>query len=457
MYKKSQHIHFVGIGGVGMSGIAEVLLNLGYKVSGSDLSESETTLRLASLGAAVNYGHRAENIGPARVVVISSAVKSDNPEVVAARATGVPVIPRAMMLAELMRLKWGIAIAGTHGKTTTTTLVSHILAHAGLDPTAVIGGRVNAFGSNAKLGQGRFLVAEADESDGSFKHLNPVIAVVTNIDPEHMDYYGSVVKLLEAFENFIDSVPFYGLAVLCMDSQNVRNIMGRVEKRVVTYGTSKQADYRAEDIVIEGLRSKFMVVRDGEELGEVTVPAPGIHNALNALAAVVVALEIEIPFEAIREGLAMYQGIGRRFQIKYMTEKLLVIDDYGHHPTEVKATLAAARAAYPDRRLIAAFQPHRFSRTRDLHREFKDAFDDADVLALTDVYAASEEPIPGINGELIYNDVKEAGHRDVHYIKDKNEISAFLQKNIQDGDVVITLGAGDIYKIGEKFIEAIKK
>ena len=440
-----------------MSGIAEVLLNLGYKVSGSDIAETDVTRRLASLGAVVSYGHRAGNVGSAHVVVISSAVKPDNPEITEARRNDIPVIPRAEMLAELMRLRWGIAIAGTHGKTTTTTLVAHVLAQGGLDPTAVIGGKVNAFGSNVKLGQGRFIVAEADESDGSFLRLTPVIAVVTNIDPEHMEHYGTLDNLLDSFTKFADSIPFYGLAVLCMDSENVRSILGRVEKRVVTYGLSHQAEYRPEEIRLEGLLSKFQVVHRGKELGEITAPAPGVHNVLNALASVVVGIELEIPFADIRKGIAAYQGIRRRFQIKYSSKDLLVVDDYGHHPEEIRATLAAARAAYPDRRIVLVFQPHRYSRTQHLHREFKDAFDDADFLILTGIYSAGEDPIPGVTGELIYDDVIEAGHRAATYVPKSADVVPLLKEVTKPGDVVITMGAGDIYKVGEKFIEVISK
>ncbi len=440
-----------------MSGIAEVLLNLGYKVSGSDLVESEATRRLTSMGADVSYGHKAGNIGAARVVVVSSAVKEENPEVVAARETGVPVIPRAVMLAELMRLKWGIAISGTHGKTTATTLVAHVLAQSGLDPTAVIGGKVNAFGSNAKLGEGRFIVAEADESDGSFTHLTPVIAVVTNIDPEHMDYYGSEEKLLNAFVEFANSIPFYGLAALCMDCENVRNILGRIEKRAVTYGTSHQADFRAVDIRPEGLNYRFNVRYRDEELGEIVLPAPGTHNVLNALAAVVVGLDLEIPFDDIRKGIAAYEGIDRRFQIKHDSKDLTVVDDYAHHPAEIRATLAAARTAYKESRIVAVFQPHRYTRTRDMHREFNDAFDEADVLILTDIYAAGEDPISGITGETIFRDIKEAGHKSATYVPELSDIVPLLRQTVKSGDLIMTLGAGNIFKVGEKFIEEMDK
>jgi len=440
-----------------MSGIAEVLLNLGYKVSGSDIAKSEVTRRLAAMGAEVAYGHRPENINAATVVVISSAIRPDNPEVRAAREKHIPVIPRAEMLAELMRLKWGIAIAGTHGKTTTTSLVAQVLAHGGLDPTAVIGGKVNAFGSNAKLGEGRFLVAEADESDGSFLKLTPVIAVITNVDAEHMEYFKTTDALMDAFVDFADSIPFYGLAVLCMDCDNLRDIMGRVEKRFVTYGTGHQADFRADDIRLNGLESSFRVLYRGDELGRITIPAPGVHNVLNALAAVVVGLEVEIPFEKIAGGLLSYQGIGRRFQLKHSSGEVVVVDDYAHHPAEIRATLDAARGAFPDRRIVTVFQPHRYTRTRDLHEEFKDAFDNSDVLILTDIYAAGEEPIPGVSGEVLYHDVKSAGHKSVRYVSDCSRIPALLHEIVKPGDLVMTLGAGDVYKVGEKFLEELKK
>jgi len=462
VYKKNQHIHFVGIGGIGMSGIAEVLLNLGYRVSGSDLAASDVTDRLKKLGATIGLGHRPSNVTDPQVVVVSSAVRRDNPEVVVAREKGIPVIPRAEMLAELMRLKWGIAIAGAHGKTTTTTMVAHVLAHGGLDPTAVIGGRVNAFGSNAKLGGGQFLIAEADESDGSFLKLSPVIAVITNIDREHMDHYGDMNSLLDAFVEFANLIPFYGLNVVCMDCEHIREILPRIEKRVITYGFSSQADFRAENVKMNGLRSGFRVMKGAETIGEVDIPAPGLHNVLNALATTIVALEIDIPFEKIKGGLNEFSGIRRRFQFKGKVQDIIVVDDYGHHPTEVRATLAAARAAYGSpssggKRLVVVFQPHRYTRTRDLSKEFMDAFDDADVLILTDIYAAGEAPIAGVTGELIYREVKEGGHKNVTYVPDRRDIARVLRGLARDNDVVMTLGAGDVYKVGEEFVKGATK
>lgn len=462
MYKKNQHIHFVGIGGIGMSGIAEVLLNLGYRVSGSDMVASDVTERLVKLGAVIEFGHRPSNITDPQVVVVSSAVRGDNPEVAAARDKGIPVIPRAEMLAELMRLKWGIAIAGAHGKTTTTTMVAHVLASGGLDPTAVIGGKVNAFGSNAKLGGGQFLVAEADESDGSFLKLTPVIAVITNMDREHMDHYGDMNHLLDAFTEFANRIPFYGLNVVCMDCDYIREILPRIEKRVITYGFSSQADFRAERVRIDGLKSSFRVIRESEQLGEVNLPAPGLHNVLNALATTIVALELDIPFDKIKGGLEEFSGIKRRFQLKGKARDIIVVDDYGHHPTEVKATLAAARAAYGSqggggRRIVAVFQPHRYTRTKDLYKEFIDAFDDADVLILTGIYGAGEDPIPGVTGEMLYREVKEGGHKHVIYVPDRRDVVSKLRGIVKDNDVVITLGAGDIYKVGEDFLREVVK
>lgn len=445
-----------------MSGIAEVLLNLGYKVSGSDIVSSDVIGRLVNKGAKIDIGHRPSNVTSPHVVVVSSAVSKDNPELIAAREKGIPVIPRAEMLAELMRLKWGIAIAGAHGKTTTTTMVAQVLAHGGLDPTAVIGGKVDAFGSNAKLGEGNFLVAEADESDGSFLKLTPVISVITNIDREHMDHYGTMDKLLAAFVEFTNRIPFYGVNVVCMDCEYVREILPKIEKRVITYGFSSQADFRAEDIRINGTKSNFRVLVTDGELGEVELNAIGKHNVLNALAATVVGWELEIPFKAVKEALAGFSGIRRRLQLKGKAKDIFVFDDYGHHPSEIKATLSAVRSAYlsPNigaRRIVVVFQPHRYTRTADLYHEFMDAFDDADVLILTDIYSAGEKPIPGVTGELIFKKVREGGHKNATYLPDKREVVFLLKDIVKSGDVVITLGAGDIYKIGEEFLREISK
>ncbi len=457
MYGKIEKIHFVGIGGIGMSGIAEVLVNLGYKVSGSDLRSSEITERLASLGGEIFYGHARENIANVDVVVISSAVHDDNPEVVEARERLIPVIPRAEMLAELMRMKYGIAIAGTHGKTTTTSMVSTILGHAGIDPTIVIGGRLDSIGSNAKLGQGKFLVAEADESDGSFLKLSPTIAVVTNIDADHLDFYSGIDQIKDTFVEFINKIPFYGLAVLCLDSGNVADIIPRVKKRFITYGLSSQADFRASDIRISGNATSFVAHFKGERLGEVSFKMPGAHNVLNALACIAVAMELNVPFEVIRDGFRDFGGVGRRFQIKGEVGGIMVVDDYGHHPTEIKATLAAAKGGWGDRRLVVVFQPHRYTRTRELFAEFVKSFYDADLLVLTDIYPAGEPPIPGVTSEALWQSVRKHGQKDAVYIGDRQEIAGHLLKIVRAGDIVLTLGAGNIWQVGEALLAALRE
>ena len=457
MYGKIEKIHFVGIGGIGMSGIAEVLLNLGYKVSGSDLRSSEITERLASLGGEIFYGHARENIANVDVVVISSAVHDDNPEVIEARERLIPVIPRAEMLAELMRMKYGIAIAGTHGKTTTTSMVSTILGHAGIDPTIVIGGRLDSIGSNAKLGQGKFLVAEADESDGSFLKLSPTIAVVTNIDADHLDFYSGIDQIKDTFVEFINKIPFYGLAVLCLDSGNVADIIPRVKKRFITYGLSSQADFRASDIRISGNATSFVAHFKGERLGEVSFKMPGAHNVLNALACIAVAMELNVPFEVIRDGFRDFGGVGRRFQIKGEEGGIMVVDDYGHHPTEIKATLAAAKGGWGDRRLVVVFQPHRYTRTKELFAEFVKSFYDADLLVLTDIYPAGEPPIPGVTAEALWQSVRKHGQKDAVYIADREAIAGHLLKIARAGDIVLTLGAGNIWQVGEALLAALRE
>lgn len=439
-----------------MSGLAEVLLNLGYQVSGSDLIESETTLRLQELGAKIAIGHQAENLSEADVVVISSAVRPDNPEVISAQQRLIPVIPRAEMLAELMRMKYGIAIAGTHGKTTTTSMIATVLAQAGLDPTAVIGGKLNIFGSNAKLGEGEVLVAEADESDGSFLQLSPIIAVVTNIDPEHLDYYKELPRLQEAFLKFINRVPFYGLAVLCRDCENLTNLLPRIRKRFVTYGLSKQANFWAQDITYQGIQTKFSAWEGNRELGEIVMRLPGLHSVYNALATLATAAELDIPFNVVQQALASFSGVQRRFEIKGEFSKVMVVDDYGHHPTEIKATLRAAKQGWP-RRTVVVFQPHRYTRTRDLFKEFLTAFQDADVLILTGIYPAGEDPLPGITAQGLYEGIKGYGHKDVSLILDKKEIPAQLLSRLKPGDLVITLGAGDIWKVGLELISRLKE
>jgi UDP-N-acetylmuramate--alanine ligase len=458
MYRKTKinHIHFVGIGGIGMSGIAEVLLNLGYHVSGSDIRETEITSRLEQLGAEISYHHRPENIRGAEVVVVSSAIRDGNPEVQEATEKLIPVIPRAEMLAELMRMKYGVAVAGSHGKTTTTSLIATVLAHGGLDPTVVIGGKLNSIGSNAKLGQGDLLVAEADESDGSFLKLLPTIAVVTNIDPEHLDYYQGIEQIKEAFLQFIDRIPFFGLAVLCLDHPNVQGLIPRLKKRFTTYGLSSQADIQAKDMSFDGPQSSFELVHRGKHVGRLTVQMPGVHNVYNVLATVATAFELDLDFKTIQEALAGFAGIQRRFQMKAHIGDILVFDDYGHHPTEIKATLRAAKAGWR-RRIVTLFQPHRYTRTKALFDDFLTAFYEADVLVITDIYPAGEEEMEGVHARHLFEGIREHGHRDVHYISDRGEILRYLSTVIMPRDLVITLGAGDIYRVGEDLIEDLNR
>jgi UDP-N-acetylmuramate--alanine ligase len=456
MRHRVRKVHFVGIGGIGMSGIAEVLLNLGYRVTGSDLAESETTHRLQRLGAEVFLDHRAENLKEADVVVTSSAVRKENPEVLAAQERLIPVIPRAEMLAELMRMKYGIAVAGTHGKTTTTSMIATVLAHGGLDPTAVIGGKLNAFGSNAKLGQGDLLVAEADESDGSFLRLTPTIAVVTNIDPEHLDHYRNLEEIQEAFLEFINKVPFYGLAVLCLDHENVQALIPRVAKRFATYGLTTQANYRATDISFNGLTTTFRAFENDRELGLLSIRMPGLHSVYNALATLATALELELDFGVVKEALGSFSGVQRRFQLKGEWGGVMVVDDYGHHPAEIKATLSAAKRGW-GRRTVVVFQPHRYTRTRDLFKDFLTAFNQADVLFLTGIYAAGEDPLPGVNVEDLSEGIKGHGHKDVTLVLEKDRIVERLLPRLRPGDMVFTLGAGDVWKLGEGLIEKLKE
>ncbi len=448
-------IHFVGIGGIGMSGIAEVLLNLGYVVSGSDLKESEITRRLAALGGRIEKGHDPAHVGDADVVVISSAVRRENPEVIEARSRKVPVIPRAEMLAELMRLKYGVAIAGTHGKTTTTSMAAHLLAHAGLDPTAVVGGKVNGIGSNAKLGKGDYMVVEADESDGSFLRIPPTIAIVTNVDPEHLDHWKTAEALRRGFVQFVNRVPFYGLAILCIDHPGVQSLLPDVETRYVTYGESHQADYRARKIDVAGDQVRFEAARRGESLGSFEIRMVGRHNALNALSVIVLADEMGIPMEVARAALASFQGVQRRFTIRGEIGGVTVVDDYGHHPAEVKATLVGAREAF-HRRVVCLFQPHRHTRTRDLMTEFATAFNDADVLLLTDVYAAGEDPIPGATGEALVEAIRACGHRDATLVP-RARLAEAARERVKPGDLVITLGAGDVTQVGPELLALLEK
>ncbi|MBI4378485.1 MAG: UDP-N-acetylmuramate--L-alanine ligase [Nitrospinae bacterium] len=456
MFRKIRHIHFVGIGGAGMSGIAEVLLNLGYKVSGSDISQSESVNHLMRLGAHVSLGHKASNINGAEVVVISSAVSPDNEEIVTAKDRLIPVIPRAEMLAELMRLKYGVAVAGAHGKTTTTSMIASVLFSGGLDPTVVIGGRVNSIGSGAKLGQGDFLVAEADESDGSFLKLTPTIAVVTTIDAEHLDHYGNISEIKKAFLKFINKVPFYGSSILCLDQEHIQSIVPQIEKRFITYGFTVQAEYTARDITSSGRTTQFTAFRRQKPLGEVRLNLPGIHNVQNSLSAIAVGIELDIDFNSIKRGLEEFSGVQRRFQIKGEFNGVIVVDDYGHHPAEIKATLRSAKEGWKGKKIITVFQPHRYTRTRDLLNEFYTAFYDSDSLIITEIYPAGEKPIDGVNAHLIYEGVRRHGHRDVIFIDNSVEIVEYLSRKVRQDDMVITLGAGDIWKVGEEFIERLK-
>jgi UDP-N-acetylmuramate--alanine ligase len=448
VYKRYRHIHFVGIGGVGMSGIAEILVNLGYAVSGSDQKRTETIERLERLGAKVFIGHEAANVEGAQVVVYSSAVARENVEVTAARQRQIPVIPRAEMLAELMRLKYGIAVAGTHGKTTTTSMVGAVLAEGRLDPTIVVGGRVLSLGTNARLGQGEHLVAEADESDGSFLKLTPTIAVVTTVDAEHLDHYGTLEAVRDAFVAFLNKVPFYGAAIVCLDEPNVQLLLPRVEKRVITYGLESSADLVARRVRLEGLTSRFEVVHGGRPLGECTLRVPGRHNVANALAAIAVGLDVEVPFASIQKALAAFAGVQRRFQLRGNVAGVTVVDDYGHHPAEIRATLAAAKAGF-DGRVVAVFQPHRFTRTFHLRDEFATAFNQADVLVLMDIYAAGETPIEGVSAADLAERIRAHGHRNVTYLGgDRAQLLDHLCDITRPGDLVLTLGAGDVGQLG---------
>lgn len=458
MYRKSKHIHFVGIGGIGMSGIAELLINLGYTVSGSDLYGSAITDRLAELGGTICKGHQAENIAGANVVVTSSAISVNNPEVIEARRLHIPVIQRAEMLAELMRLKkFGIAIAGSHGKTSTTSMVSWMMAHAKLDPTIVVGGKVDSLGGNAKLGQGEFLVAEADESDGSFLKLSPVLEVVTNIDLEHLDYYRDIEHIKETFLLFINKIPFYGAAILCLDDANVADILPSISRRIITYGLTAQADLHADAVYFKDGRVFFTVHRQDECLGEIDLAPPGTHNVYNALAAICVGLELDIPFSIIAEGLRTFEGVQRRMQKKGEVRGVTVVDDYGHHPTEIRATLTAIKTAWPDKRLVVLFQPHRYSRTQGLFKEFLTAFHQADYLILTDIYAASEEPIEGVSSEMLLAQIEQHGQRHTHYISSIETMAEEVLGMVCENDLVLTLGAGNIVRVGEDLLELLEK
>jgi UDP-N-acetylmuramate--alanine ligase len=459
MFRHFQHVHFIGIGGIGMSGIAEVLANLGFRVSGSDLKSSGVTERLEGLGIEFKEGHAAENVGDAHVVVRSTAVREDNPEIVEARRRSIPVIPRAEMLAELMRLKsQTVAVAGSHGKTTTTSMVATVLGHANLDPTFVVGGVVGAYRSNARLGKSDLMVVEADESDRSFLMLTPTIAVVTNIDREHMDYYKDMTDVRKCFEDFVNKVPFYGAAILCLDDPHVQAVIPHIERRRVTYGLSAQADVSAHGIRFdEGFGSSFTVWRGSESIGEINLRVPGLHNVYNSLAAICVGLELEIPFEQIAGGLIEFTGAERRFQRKGEEAGVLVVDDYGHHPTEIKATLAAAKIGSAGRRIVVLFQPHRYSRTHDLMEEFARSFNNADMLFVTDIYAASEEPIEGVTADILTEAIKSYGHKNAHYVGALEGAAEILREQVSAGDLVITLGAGTITRVGDQLLALLRE
>ena len=455
-FRKTKHIHFVGIGGIGMSGIAELLINLGYEVSGSDLKDTAITKNLVSLGGHIFREHKSENVKGADVVVYSSAVGRDNPEILEAKERYIPVIPRAEMLAELMRLKYGVAIAGAHGKTTTTSMVASILTCGQLDPTVVIGGRLDIWGgSNAKLGQGDILVAEADESDGSFLMLSPTIAVVTNMDHEHIDHYGDMDAIRETFTTFINKVPFYGVAIICLDNEEIQRIIPRLKKRCLTYGLTSQADLRGMDLEKEELRVSFDVLYHNSSLGRMVVEMPGEHNVLNALAAIAVGLELNLDIKFIKKGLKNLGGLARRFQVKGERDDILVLDDYGHHPTEIVATLRAVKECWPERRLIVAFQPHRYTRIKELYDKFVISFNQADILVVTSIYSAGENAINGVTSERLFRGIKEHGHKEVIHCPQQEEILPALLSVIEPGDVVVTLGAGNIYRVGDQLLKKL--
>ena len=459
MFRRIQHVHFVGIGGIGMSGIAEVLANMGFRVSGSDLRRSDVTARLEALGAKIFEGHAAEHVGDSHVVVRSTAVRDDNPEIAEARRRSIPVIARAEMLGELMRLKpHTIAVAGSHGKTTTTSMIANVLAHAGLDPTVVVGGVVGSMGSNARLGKSDLMVTEADESDRSFLMLTPTYAVVTNIDREHMDHYADMTDVRKCFADFVNKVPFYGAAVLCLDDPHVQAVIPEVVRRRITYGLSAQADIAAREVRYDQqFGSVFQVRREGEPIGEVSLHVPGLHNIYNSLAAVAIGLELELPFETIAGALSTFAGVNRRFQLKGEAAGVLVVDDYGHHPTEIRATLVAAKLGAAGRRMVVLFQPHRYTRTQDLMEEFARSFNNADVLMVSDIYAASEDPIEGVTAEALVEAVHRFGHKDARHAGSVEEATQALLAEVRPGDMVITLGAGNVYRVGEKLIEQLRE
>jgi UDP-N-acetylmuramate--alanine ligase len=456
MFFSRQHLHFVGIGGIGMSGIAEVLLNLGYTISGSDLKLSAITERLTKLGATVYEGHNASNVGAAKALVVSSAVDEANPEVQEARRLQIPVIPRGELLAELMRLKYGIAVAGSHGKTTTTSMIATILSHAGMDPTVVVGGKAAAMGgSNARVGKSEFLVVESDESDGSFLKLSPILALVTNIDREHLDHYADIETIRGAFTEFVNKVPFYGAAILCLDDENIQMILPSVRRRTITYGRNTQADYQPTTERSSGLQNRFQLRSREADLGEFQLNIPGEHNVLNATAAIAAAIELGIPIDTIREGLRQFSGVARRFEIRGEVNGITVVDDYGHHPTEIRATLAAAKSCKP-KRLLVLFQPHRYSRTFHLMDDFARAFHQADRVLVLDIYAASEKPIEGVTSEVLVDRMRQFGHRGADYAGSNQNGVEMIVRGAEPGDMILTLGAGSVSQLGDKILEGLR-
>lgn len=457
VFGRTRHIHMVGIGGIGMSGMAEILLQRGYTVSGSDGVRSETTQRLEELGAKIYIGHKAEQIDGADVVVYTSAVKADeNEETKAALENRIPTIKRAEMLAELMKMKFGIGVAGTHGKTTTTTMIGHVTQDGNYDPTIIVGGKVHSFDkTNAVVGKGDVIVVEADEFDRTFLRLTPSLAVITNIEAEHLDIYDDLDDVKQAFIDYANKVPFYGAVIVCLDDANVRSILPELERRVISYGLTPQAQLRAVDIHSNAFNSTFTVVYNDEKLGVITLKAPGEHNIKNALAAVATGIELDIDFKLIKQGLEKFSGVFRRFQLKY-ENGVMVIDDYAHHPTEVQATLQAAHKGWADRRVVAVFQPHLYSRTQELYKEFGLSFFDAEVLVITDVYPSREKPIEGVSGKLIADTAEQYGHKNVVYVENKEDITESLKEVTREGDIIITMGAGDIYRFGEAFVEELK-
>jgi UDP-N-acetylmuramate--alanine ligase len=455
MYQKDYHIHFVGIGGIGMSGIAELLLHLGYRVSGSDLKLSPITRRLEKKGASIFQGHAKDQVKNADVVVVSSAISPENPEIVQAQHSQIPIIPRAEMLAELMRIKYAIAVAGAHGKTSTTSMIAQVLNTAGLDPTVIIGGLLKGLDTNALHGQGDYIVAEADESDGSFLKYAPAIAAVTNIDLEHLDFYKDIDDIKDKFIRFINSVPFYGLAILCLDNEHIQDILPEIRVRYTTYGLSAQSDLQARNISFQGNTTCFKVLRHDTELGEISLNMAGKHNISNALAAIATGLELKIDFNIIKTALEQIKGVKRRLEIKGTKKGILVIDDYGHHPTEIRATLTAIRESYNDKRLIVVFQPHRYTRTQGLFHEFTRSFYKSDILIVLPIYAASENPIKGVDAENLCRAISEHGHRDVSFAPDFNQALSMITHKAKKGDIVLTLGAGDIYTLGEKLLQIL--